>query len=153
VSSRAQSVVAMELRQLIAESHVVDLFDRPRSQTIATRLFPREDPLVNHHDIKALFGEPVSGRGTRRSGANDQNVVVIVHGVMFMISSGLSGCGGGSTTASSDQPSVMISASAAVPRRGAVPTPSSGLSKVMDPSSRPKKISLSAAHHFSYSAA
>jgi hypothetical protein len=62
-----------------------------RSESISTGLFTRKDPLVNHDDVKALFGEPVSGSGAGGTSADDQNIVVIVHDVMFMISRGYRG--------------------------------------------------------------
>jgi hypothetical protein len=75
----AQSVVTMELGQLIAKPHVSDLLHRPRSESISTGLLSRKDVFVNHDDVEALFGQPVSGRGSCWSGTDDKNVVVIVH--------------------------------------------------------------------------
>ena len=77
----------MELRQLIAESHVVDLLDGSWGEPVSTRLFPRKNLLVDDHDIKAFFGEPVSSSSSGWASADDQNVVVIAHDVKFMMSS------------------------------------------------------------------
>jgi hypothetical protein len=81
----------MELGQLIAESHVGDLLHCSRSQTITTRLFAWKNPLVNHDDVEALFGQPIGSGGPCGTGTNDQNVVMIVHDVMFTMSWGCRG--------------------------------------------------------------
>ena len=47
---RAQPVEALELRELLGETHVVELADRPRREAVAARLLPREPLLLDHHD-------------------------------------------------------------------------------------------------------
>ena len=79
VSCRAQSVVTMELRELIAKTHIVDLLDSPRGQTITTGFFPREKVLVDYDNIETLFGQPVRGSSTCGPSANDQDIVVGSH--------------------------------------------------------------------------
>ena len=74
----------MELRQLVAESHVSDLLYGSRSEAISAGLFTRKDLLVNHDDIEPFFGEPISSGRASRASSDNQDVVMVAHDLRFI---------------------------------------------------------------------
>ena len=77
----AQSVITMELRQLVAKSHVIDLLHSARREAISAGLLARKDFLVNHDDIEAFCGKPISSSRASGTSSDDQYVVMVAHGV------------------------------------------------------------------------
>ena len=75
VADRAQTVEALELRERLGQAHVVELAHRPRREAVAAGLLAGEALLLDDQDPVAALGEPVAGRGARRSAADDQDVV------------------------------------------------------------------------------
>jgi len=73
-AGRPKAVVTMELRQLIAETHLVQLMDGARREAIATRLLARERLPFDDRDFVAELGEPVRGGGTGGTSPDHQYV-------------------------------------------------------------------------------
>ena len=67
---------------MVAKTHVVDLFDRPRGESVTASFLTREDLLVDHDHIEAFGGEPISSRGPRRTSPNNQNIMMLFHGAV-----------------------------------------------------------------------
>ena len=71
---RAQSVVAVELREGLSETHVVELFHRTRRQSVPTGFLAREVLLLQHHGVESARRAPESRCSSGRAGADDENV-------------------------------------------------------------------------------
>ena len=81
VADRAQPVEALELREAVGETHVVELAHRAGREAVAARLLAGEALLVDHDDTVAERREPVRGRRSRRSGADHEHVELHVRGI------------------------------------------------------------------------
>src|SRR5262249_19078596 len=77
VCDRAETVVAEGSGERGAETHVLQLADRPRREPVATGLLAREALLL--HDEHAMSGscQPVTRRGTRGTTTDDERVPTI----------------------------------------------------------------------------
>jgi hypothetical protein len=64
----------MELGELVAEAHLVQLVDRARGQAVAARLLPRERLSLDDRDVVPESREPVRSRGAGGPPAYDQYV-------------------------------------------------------------------------------
>ena len=71
---RSQSVVLVELAELIAEAHLVELVNCSRSEAVPAHLFAWERFAFDDRDVVAVTSEPVCGRGAGRAAADDQYV-------------------------------------------------------------------------------
>ena len=57
----AQAVVPVELGELVAEAHLVQLVDGSRREPVAARLLARERLALDDRDVVAVLGQPVCG--------------------------------------------------------------------------------------------
>ena len=69
-----QAVVAVELGELVAEAHLVELVHGARRQAVAARLLARERLALDDGDVVAVPGQPVAGGGAGRAAADDEYV-------------------------------------------------------------------------------
>ena len=76
-----QTVIAVELFEARRQPHLVELVDGAGSQSVPARLFPGERLALDHRDVVAVAGQPVSGGGAGRSTADDEHVGDDVAGV------------------------------------------------------------------------
>src|SRR3954451_19449571 len=75
VRTRSQAVVAVVLRQRVAEAHLLELMDGARSEPVAARLLARECLALGHACVVPRPGEPVRGGRARGTAADDEDVV------------------------------------------------------------------------------
>ena len=80
VGEGAQPVEPMEVGQALDESHVVQLADCARRQTVTTRLFPRERLLLDDKDVVACLCEPIGGGSAGRTAADHEHLVAAGRG-------------------------------------------------------------------------
>ncbi len=76
VRERAEAVEAVEVRESLAEAHVVELPHRSGREPVAARLLARERLLLDEEDIVTRRREPVRGRGARRATADHEHLVM-----------------------------------------------------------------------------
>ena len=75
VRARAQAVVAVELRQRVAEAHLLELVDGARREPVAARLLARECLALDDDDVVAGACEPVGRGRAGGTAADDEDVV------------------------------------------------------------------------------
>ena len=78
VGDRAQSVEALEPFEAFGETDVVQLAHGARSETVAAGLLARKALLLHGKHSTTALREPIRSRRTRRSRADDEDVVRVV---------------------------------------------------------------------------
>ena len=74
----AEAVEAVEVRESLAEPHVVELPYRSGREPVAARLLAGERLLLDEEDVVTRRREPVRGRGARRATADHEHLVAPV---------------------------------------------------------------------------